>query len=147
MSVLWWHWVVLGVALMVLELAAPGLVLFWFGLGALAVAALSAIAPDLSLTVQLAAWTLLSAAMLALWFRIVRPGLHKSRIGLSSADVVGETGLLVRDVEPFGRGSVRFQKPVLGSEVWECIADEALRSGDRVRVLAIEGNLFKVGKA
>jgi hypothetical protein len=41
---------------------------------------------------------------------------------------------------------VRFQKPVLGSDTWDCISDEAIRSGERVRVLEVEGSLMKVGK-
>jgi hypothetical protein len=42
---------------------------------------------------------------------------------------------------------VRFQKPLVGSEVWECISDETIKSGERVKVLGIEGSFLKVGKA
>ena len=65
-------------------------------------------------------------------------------------EALGEIGVLVRAVEPPGielaRGEVRFQKPVMGSDVWPCLADEAIPAGARVRVLAVDGQLLKVGK-
>ena len=39
--------------------------------------------------------------MLALWFRVFRPGLQRTRIGQSDGEIIGEAGLLVA-----GRGSV-----------------------------------------
>jgi hypothetical protein len=142
----WWHWAVFGIALILAELAVPAFVLIWFGLGALLVALLVAAAPQASLTAQIAVWTLASVAMVFLWFRIFRPGFHKTRVGMSDANVVGEVGILVKDVEPFAKGRVRFQKPLLGAEVWDCIADEPIRSAERVKVLGVEGSLIKVGR-
>ena len=31
----WWHWIVLGFALVIAELAVPAFFIIWFGLGAL----------------------------------------------------------------------------------------------------------------
>jgi hypothetical protein len=72
--------------------------------------------------------------------------MHKTKIGMADANVLGEVGMLVRDVAPFEKGEVRFQKPLLGDDVWECIADEAIKSGERVRVVAVEGSFLKVGR-
>lgn len=142
----WWHWAVVGVALIVAELVIPQFVLVWFGLGALLVGLVSVLLPGLGLTWQLLLWTLASVLMVVLWFRIFKPGIHKTRVGMADANVVGEVGLMVQDVAPFVRGKVRFQKPIIGSDVWECIADEAIRSGERVRVLGVEGTILKVGR-
>jgi hypothetical protein len=141
----WWHWAVAGIALILAELAVPAFVLVWFGLGALLVAAIVAIAPVLGFTTHLSIWLLTSLALVAGWFRVFKPGIHKTRIGMADADVIGEIGLLARNVAPFEKGEVRFQKPVLGSEVWPCIADEAISAGDRVKVVAVEGSILKVG--
>jgi membrane protein implicated in regulation of membrane protease activity len=65
---------------------------------------------------------------------------------MSDPAVIGEIGLLARDVAPFERGEVRFQKPMLGTDTWPCIADEAIRSGERVKVVDVEGSLLKVVK-
>ncbi len=143
----WWHWAVLGIGLIVAELAIPAFFIVWFGLGALLVSFVLLVAPSMSLTAQLLSWTLASVAMAVIWFRIFKPGMHKTKIGMSDSNIVGEVGMLIRDVAPFQKGQVRFQKPLVGSEVWECIADEEIRSGERVRVLGIEGSFLKVGKA
>lgn len=143
----WWQWAVLGIGLIIAELAIPAFFIVWFGLGALLVSVVLLAAPSLSLTAQLLTWTLASVAMVVIWFRIFKPGMHKTRIGMSDSNIVGEVGMLTRDVAPFQKGQVRFQKPLVGSEVWECISDETIRSGERVRVLGIEGSFLKVGKA
>lgn len=143
----WWHWAVLGLGLVLAELAVPAFVLVWFGLGALILALLTAVFTDIGATLQLSLWIAASLSMVFLWFKVFRSSSHKTRIGTSDAEVIGEIGLMVRDVAPFGRGTVRFQKPVLGADTWECIADEAIASGDRVKVLNVEGSLLRVGRA
>ena len=143
----WWHWAVLGIGLIIAELAIPAFFIVWFGLGALLVSFVLLAVPSMSLTAQLLTWTIASVAMVGIWFRIFKPGMHKTKIGMSDSNIVGEVGMLVRDVEPFQKGQVRFQKPLVGSEVWECISDETIKSGERVRVLGIEGSFLKVGKA
>lgn len=146
MELAWWHWAVGGIALIVAELAVPAFVLIWFGLGALVVALAMALL-NLGMTAQLTLWLVVSLAMVLGWFKVFKPNMHKTRIGMADANVVGEIGLLVRAVAPFEKGEVRFQKPILGSDVWECIADEAIKSGERVKVLDVEGSFLKVGRA
>lgn len=146
MELAWWHWAVGGLALIVAELVVPSFVLIWFGVGALAVALLMALTA-IGLTAQLVIWLVVSLTLVAAWFKVFRPNMHKTRVGMADAGVVGEIGVLVRDVAPFEKGLVRFQKPILGDDVWECIADEAIRNGERVRVLEVEGSFMKVGRA
>ena len=141
----WWLWLLAGLLLMAGEIFVSGMVIFWFGVGAVAVSLLLLLV-DLTLTWQLLVWLLFSLLSLAAWFVHYKPMMHKTRIGLSSAGVVGEVGLLVSAVAEFDKGQVRFQKPLLGSEVWECFADESIAAGERVRVLEIAGNMFKVGR-
>lgn len=145
MELAWWHWAVGGIVLVLAELAVPSFVLIWFGLGALAVALAVALG-DIGLTAQLLIWLVVSISLVAGWFKIFKPNMHKTKIGMADANVVGEVGMLVRDVAPFEKGEVRFQKPILGADVWECIADEAIKSGARVRVLDVEGSFLKVGR-
>jgi membrane protein implicated in regulation of membrane protease activity len=113
--------------------------------GALFVALLVALVSP-GLTASLAVWLAISLALVAAWFKVFKPNMHKTRIGMANANVVGEIGLLVREVAPFDKGQVRFQKPLLGDDVWECIADEAIKSGERVKVLDVEGSFLKVGR-
>jgi len=146
MQLEWWVWMVGGIGLILAELIVPSFFVVWFGLGALLVGLLALLAPDLSLTVQLAIWTAASLAMVVLWFKVFKPGFHKTRIGTATGEVVGEIGLLVNAVAPFERGKVRFQRPVLGSEEWVCMADTPIAAGERVKVVAVEGSFLTVSK-
>jgi len=114
MEWLWWHWVVLGIVLMLLELAVPAFFLMWFGLGAVVIGLLMLVFP---------------------------------RAGLSRGTFIGEVGLVTKDIRPYEKGQIRFQKPILGNEVWESIADEEIKAGERVKVLEVEGSLLKVSRA
>jgi inner membrane protein len=141
----WWHWIVVGIALVLAELVIPSFFIVWFGFGAL-LTGLLALAFDLSLTAQLATWTLASLAMVGLWFRVFKQSFVKTRVGTADGEVIGEIGLLVSAVAPFERGKVRFQRPVLGSEEWVCLADAAIAVGERVKVVSVEGSFLKVSK-
>jgi membrane protein implicated in regulation of membrane protease activity len=144
---LWWHWMVLGIVLTLLELAVPAFFLIWFGVGALLVGFALLAVPGLSFAWQIVAWVICSILFIGLWFKVFKPGIHKTRAGMSKGAVVGEVGLITREIRPFEKGQIRFQKPVLGDEVWDAIADEEIRIGERVKVLDVEGNLLKVGRA
>lgn len=144
MQFLWWHWVVLGIVLLLLELAVPAFFLVWFGLGALVVGVALLAVPALSFAWQILVWIVCSLAFIWLWFKVFKPGFYKTRAGMSKGAVVGEIGLVIRDIRPFEKGQIRFQKPVLGDEVWESIADEEIKTGERVKVLDVEGNILKV---
>ncbi|MBK6907094.1 MAG: NfeD family protein [Rhodocyclaceae bacterium] len=143
MSPLWWHWIILGLALAVVELAVPSFFIIWFGLGALVVGLTMLVWPGLELTPQITLWTAASIAFTTLWFTVLRKQGGDTRTGQAD-EALGEIGVLVSAVEPFQRGEVRFQKPVMGAEVWPCIADTAIAAGARVRVSAVDGQLLKV---
>lgn len=146
MQFLWWHWVVLGIVLMLLELAVPAFFLIWFGAAAVILGGVLLVLPSLSLAWQIAAWIVCSLVFIWLWFKVFKSGMHKTRAGMSKGAMVGEIGLVIRDMRPFEKGQIRFQKPVQGDEVWEAASDEEIRVGERVRVLDVEGNTLKVGK-
>lgn len=145
-ELLWWHWAVAGLGFMLAELLLPSFVLVWFGLGALLVMLALLIAPETGLVWQILIWTISSILMVVLWFRVFRREHHKVLIGRASAQIVGEVGMLTEAVAPFKNGRVRFQKPVVGSDQWDCVADEELPVGTRVKVLKVEGSIITVGK-
>ena len=146
LQLLWWHWVVLGTALILLELAVPAFVLVWFGVGAVIVGVVMFAIPQLSFASQVFIWIVCSLAFIGLWFRVFKPGLHKTTAGLSRGSFIGEIGLVTKDIRTYEKGQIRFQKPILGAEVWESIADEEIKAGERVKVVDVEGNILKVGR-
>jgi membrane protein implicated in regulation of membrane protease activity len=142
----WWHWMIAGVALMLLELAIPAFFVVWFGLGALIVGLLLLVAPSLSFAGQLITWIAASIAFVILWVKVFKAGVHRTTVGLSKGQFAGEYGLVTRDIQPFQKGQIRFQKPILGSETWEAIADEKIIVGERIEVLDVEGQILRVAK-
>lgn len=152
MALLWWHWVALGLGLALLELALFSFFVIWFALGAVLTGIVLLVLPGLGFVAQMLLWTIASVAMTIIWFKYFR---NASRTHAGQADeALGESGVLVRAIEPLGivgaasgRGEVRFQKPVMGADVWPCIADEAIAVGARVKVVAVDGQLLKVSKS
>jgi len=142
----WWHWVVLGLCLAMAELLVPAFFIVWFGIGAIGVGLALLVAPGMTVATQILIWAGLSVTLVGVWFRYLKPR-TMTAVGTSAASVAGEVGVLVADISPDTRGQVRFQKPILGSDVWECYADSKIRAGDRVRVIAVEGNFIKVEPA
>jgi hypothetical protein len=145
-EILWWHWIVLGIFLMLAELAVPAFFLIWFGAAAVVVGCAVAVFPAFPFAYQVIAWTAGSVVLIWFWFKVFKPGSHKTRVGMSAGAAIGEIALVIRDIRPYDKGQIRFQKPILGDDTWESIADEEIKVGERVKVLNVEGNILKVGK-
>jgi hypothetical protein len=148
LTLLWWHWMVLGLGLALVELALVSFFVIWFALGAVFTGIVLLLLPTLGFAAQMLIWTLASVVMTVLWFKYFR---NANRTQVGQADgALGEIGVLVRAIEPLGvsslRGEVRFQKPIMGADVWPCLADEAIAAGERVKVVAVDGQLLKVAR-
>ncbi|MCC6531381.1 MAG: NfeD family protein [Burkholderiales bacterium] len=143
----WWHWMVLGVLLVLLELAIPAFFVIWFGLGAMVVGLVLAAMPGLSLAAQVILWIVASVVFVIAWMKVFKASVHRTRVGLSKGQFAGEVGMVTRDIAPFQKGQIRFQKPILGADTWEAIADESIAPGERVHVLEVEGNILRVRRA
>lgn len=70
---LYWHWLVFGLLLILAELFIPIFTIFWFALGALVVWALLGIAPDLPLIWQIFTWAIASGLFTFFCFRFFEP--------------------------------------------------------------------------
>ena len=143
-EMLWWHWALVGFGFLIAELALPIFVLIWFGLAGFLVMGGLLVMPELTLTTQILIWTITSIMFVLLWFRVFRRSHHKVLVGRASAALEGEIGMIAQRVAPFKPGKVRFQKPLVGSDLWECNADEEIEAGVRVRVESVEGNAVVV---
>lgn len=139
----WQYWLVFGLALGVLELFTGTFVLLCLGIGALLVSALCGALPALPFWAAALAWGLLTLPVFAIWLWRARRQPHDTR--WTADEALGETGLLTQAVDEFNKGRVRFQKPILGTDEWPCIADSPIAAGQRVRVLAVLGGSVRVG--
>ena len=143
--ILWYHWLILGMLLMLGEMLVPSFTLLWFGLAALLIGLVLLIRPDLALSLQLLIWAAASIAFTALWFKFFKPTMiDRTKAGVSREAVTGETGTVIKAPQDDIRGIVRFSMPLLGSDEWEFICREDCSVGDRVEVIDVSGNTLVV---
>lgn len=140
-----WHWAVFGMLLILAELLIPSFTIFWFGLGALVIAALLALSLQLTLGMQLLIWALASGTFTILWFRLLRPLMRdRTKAGITREAICGVSGQVIRSPEEGRRGLVRFSTPLLGDDEWEFICSTPVSPGDRVFVQDVSGNTLIV---
>lgn len=141
MELVYWHWIVLGIVLMLAEIFIGSFFIFWFGAAAVVVGLSLTIAPSISASTQLIFWTLLSLVFAVAWFRFLKP-LSKdvTKAGLSREALIGEIGKVLSVPNGDKRGMVRFPAPLLGSDEWLIMSQDSLSIGDRVSVKDVSGN-------
>ena len=144
-QMLYWHWLVIGMLLIIGEIFVTSFTMFWFGLGGLVVALILALAPGMALKWQLLIWALASAAFTLLWFKLVRPRMKdRTKAGIAREAVIGESGQVLKAPADGRRGVVRFTTPLLGSDEWPFICEQPVAPGSRVFVKDISGNTLIV---
>lgn len=142
----YWHWLVMGIALMLVEIFIPSFTIFWFGLGALVVGGLS-IFIDMNFTVQIIIWAIASVIFTILWFKFLKPKMvDKTTAGIAREAAIGEAGKVVKVPTEGRRGIVRFTTPLLGDDEWDFISESEVELGDRVHIKDISGNTLIVVK-
>ena len=137
-----WSWLVCGLALMALEVAAPGVFLFWLGLAGLLVGLLS-FAVDLSWEVQLIAFAAFSLAAVPVWRRLARArssGPERDFLNRRSDALVGRVFTLEKPIQD-GVGTVR-----VDDTVWRVAGPDA-PAGSRVKVVQADGASLTVAVA
>jgi membrane protein implicated in regulation of membrane protease activity len=132
----WVIWVVIAVALLIAEATTSAFVAIYFGLAAMAAAAIAAAGLDVA--VQLIAFAALSVGSLAL----TRPALKRAagsgggiRTGVDGMQ--GRIGVVTRAIAELEPGQVK-----VGGEMWtaRCFYDEEpIAVGSRVEVVKVEG--------
>lgn len=144
-NILWYHWLILGMLLMLGEMLVPSFTLFWFGLAALLIGIVLLVLPEIALSLQLLIWATASIVFTVLWFKFFKPTMiDRTKAGVSREAVTGETGIVIKVPLNEIRGIVRFSMPLLGSDEWEFICRENCSVGDRVEVIDVSGNTLVV---
>lgn len=146
-ELLYWHWLVLGIALAIAEIFFASFTVLWFGLGAILVGILLAVFPATSFEIQLLLWIVFSAGFAVFWFRYFRPRMiDKTKAGIAREAAIGESGIVIKIPQEGSKGVVRFTTPILGDDEWEFICEQPLALGDRVHIKDFSGNALIVVK-
>lgn len=136
----YWHWLVLGLALMILEMLAPSTFFLWMGVAAMAVGGLLWLVPDLSLPLQLVLFAVLSILAIGLGRRYLKR--HPVETDHPTLNVRGAQGVgrvLTLDA-PIVNGVGRVR---MDDTLWKVLGPD-LPAGTRIEVIGVEGTSLRV---
>jgi membrane protein implicated in regulation of membrane protease activity len=126
---MWIWWVVVGIILIIAEMASFTFYLLWLGLGALAAALTAWIAPD-SLLAQVIVGGLVTIA-LTVFTRPLTRKVRQSRGFQDAIDqLVGKRGEVMEAITPEAMGIVK-----VGTESWSATGDEPIAKGEAVKIV------------
>jgi membrane protein implicated in regulation of membrane protease activity len=143
MIVLWWHWLLLGLVLVIGEIAGSGgFFIIFFGLAAVLVGILSSAGLGGPLWMQLLLFSVLSVATTLLFRTRLLKTFQYDPQAPAVDQLVGEVGTATADLPPGEVGRVE-----LRGAMWSArnASDATLPSGTRCRVTRVDGLLLYVG--
>jgi inner membrane protein len=134
-----WNWFIVGGLLLVVEVIAPGVFMFWLGLAALAVGAISLLV-DWSWQAQVIAFAVIAIALIPLWRRLAKKNEAPNDqpfLNRRADAIVGRVFTLERPIVD-GRGTVG-----IDDSVWR-ISGADCPAGTRVKVVGVDGSVLAV---
>ncbi|MBI5235469.1 MAG: NfeD family protein [Deltaproteobacteria bacterium] len=134
-------WAIVGLALIILELATFTFVLIFLGLGAIITAALTYAGATPDTNTQLIAFSASSLLLLVVLRKTARSLFAATGAPLS--DDIGQRCEVTRVIPRGGEGEIRHR-----GSIWTAISDapEEIAEGTSVEIIAIEGIRVKVKK-
>jgi inner membrane protein len=137
-----WNWFIVGGLLLVVEVIAPGVFMFWLGLAALLVGAISLVVAW-SWQAQVIAFAVISIALIPVWRHLARRGgvpTDQPFLNRRADALVGRVFTLERPIVD-GRGTVG-----IDDSVWR-ISGADCPAGTRVKVVGVDGSVLAVEKS
>ena len=142
-TLLFWHWWVLGLVLVIIEMVAPGFFLLWIGLAAGVTGLVLFIVPGMSWQVQFLIFGVLAvASVVAAKYYLRRNPIETEDATLNrrGSQYIGHVFNLDEAIVN-GVGKVR-----VGDGWWRAQGPD-LPAGARVKVVGVDGNMLTVEKA
>jgi len=120
-------WILLGIALLVIEVLSVSFFMVFFGLGALTIAAILYFFV-FPLPYQILGFSLLSCVYLACFRKLLK---KRRKPFLIDSELIGAIALVKEDILPNAPGKI-----LVGDTLWQATADRAILQGEKVKVLA-----------
>ena len=139
----YWHWWVLGVALMILEALAPGVFFLWLGIAAGITGGILLAVPGLSWQLQALLFAVLSVASIFFWRSYQRrhpPTSDQPTLNRRGDQYVGRT-LTLSEAIVNGRGKIR-----VDDSTWRVEGPDS-PAGQAGKAVAADGVVLKVERA
>lgn len=138
-AIVFWHWWVLGFALLVAEVFLPSTFCLWLGGSALVTGLVALLMPGLHWQTEVVIFAVLSFVAVAAWFRFKPLSKAAPDTGLNQRGR-GYVGQVFELIEPIHNG---VGKARVGDSVWRVTGPE-LPLGSQVRVVATDGATLQV---
>lgn len=142
-TIVWWHWIVIGFILLILEMNTGTFVMLGLGVAAIIVGILD-ITMQTTFTTELVIWIVLSIVSIWSWKKWMKTP-HVSNTGQSDHSL-DTLGTVIQEIHPHQRGKVTFDSPVLGNTSWHATSTEEIAEGSRIKIVEINGQLIAVSK-
>ncbi|HYE49024.1 MAG TPA: NfeD family protein [Azospirillaceae bacterium] len=144
MTLEFWHWWVLALALGIVEMLAPGAAFLWLGIAAGLVGAALLALPEMSWQTQFIAFAALAVALVAASRLLPRPDpgeTDQPTLNRRGRAYVGQTLVLETGIAN-GRG-----RAIVGDGLWLVTGPDGIPAGATVRVVDADGALLRVERA
>ncbi len=132
----WLIWVLAGIGVMLTELAVPGFVIIFFGLGCWGAAFVAVFAPD-SYSWQVVAFLFVSVASLMTLRKVAMRVFVGRSEGPETEDLgnvpVGARITLDQDLEPGRVGRVRFR-----GAMWDAVSEDRILAGSEAEITGVD---------
>ncbi|MEQ8710144.1 MAG: NfeD family protein [Rhodospirillales bacterium] len=143
-EITFWHWLILGVVLVIGEAVIPGAVLLWMGVAALVTGLVELAIPNLGWQIQCLVFAVLS--IISVYFGrgwMLRRGGESDHPTLNrrGAEYIGRTYRIDTAIE---NGVGRLQ---VDDTFWKILAKDDLPAGSRVTVTGMQGMALEVEPA
>jgi len=135
-----WHWLVLGLLLILVELALPSTYFLWMGLAALVVGVVFWLLPGMSFEVQVILFAVLSVSAIILGKRYIKRHPIESDRPMLNVRGAQNIGRIATLHEPIING---VGKVHLDDTLWKVFGPD-LPLNTRVRIVAVDGISLRV---
>ena len=132
-------WFIAGLIMLLTEFTMPGLIIFFFGVGAWIVALICLFA-DISINIQLTIFLIASVLLLVSlrkWLKNIFVG--RSHAKESVDEFAGEKAVVIREIDQHLGGKVEFD-----GTSWNAQADENITEGSTVEIIEKNNITLKV---
>jgi membrane protein implicated in regulation of membrane protease activity len=139
-DIIYWHWLILGVALIILEILIPGAYFLWMGISAVAMGAAMLIFPGMPFLVQILIFAVLSVITVMMYksYRKKNPLVtDEPALNRRGEQYVGQSFTLK---EPIVNGVGKIK---VDDSTWK-ITGADIDAGETVRVIAVDGQTLIV---
>ena len=136
-----WHWWILGMVLLGVEVFAPGFFFLWFGIAAGVVGIILFLDPHISWQVQIILYALLSLASILVWRVWLRtsltPPTDQPTLNRRAAQYLNRVFMLEQPIVN-NRGRIHID------DTWWSVEGEDLPAGTSVKVVAADSVVLRV---